>query len=259
VCVCAPTVNAMAMILDWEEYYEFICGPSPADNEPKIDVHLFEEVVFAQRPGSAGNLARDPASLVGATPQLPDACVVCLADFTPGERLRSLPCNGVHCFHKECLQSWLATNPTCPICRENVQPRPLVCNSILASQADTNQNMERAAGLVSPPMWSLPRVRSAARGGVPGHVSWPRVPERTVGVRGGSRGDVRGRNSLPPAPTVFERAAPGVRGGARGGVHGRNSLPPAQGVSPATRTSASAGIAHNGANARRPRATSLAR
>ena len=48
-------------------------------------------------------------------------CVVCLNEFVLGETLRMLPeCQ--HGFHVVCINAWLITHKTCPVCRRNVLP-----------------------------------------------------------------------------------------------------------------------------------------
>ncbi|XP_074643415.1 uncharacterized protein LOC141900423 isoform X1 [Tubulanus polymorphus] len=42
-------------------------------------------------------------------------CVVCMCDFEARQLLRVLPCS--HEFHAKCVDKWLKTNRTCPICR----------------------------------------------------------------------------------------------------------------------------------------------
>ncbi|XP_012687304.1 E3 ubiquitin-protein ligase RNF38 [Clupea harengus] len=42
-------------------------------------------------------------------------CVVCMCDFESRQLLRVLPCN--HEFHAKCVDKWLKSNRTCPICR----------------------------------------------------------------------------------------------------------------------------------------------
>lgn len=43
-------------------------------------------------------------------------CAVCLENFRVGEECRLLPkCK--HCFHAECIDSWLLKAAVCPICR----------------------------------------------------------------------------------------------------------------------------------------------
>ncbi|CAA0833764.1 RING-H2 finger protein ATL46 [Striga hermonthica] len=48
--------------------------------------------------------------------QEPFDCAVCLCEFTESDRLRLLPmCS--HAFHMGCIDTWLVTNSTCPLCR----------------------------------------------------------------------------------------------------------------------------------------------
>ncbi|KAJ0246601.1 E3 ubiquitin-protein ligase ATL4 [Hirschfeldia incana] len=43
-------------------------------------------------------------------------CAVCLSKFEPEDQLRLLPlCR--HAFHADCIDIWLASNQTCPLCR----------------------------------------------------------------------------------------------------------------------------------------------
>ncbi|XWS29413.1 hypothetical protein CRYUN_Cryun24cG0027500 [Craigia yunnanensis] len=49
-------------------------------------------------------------------PGLDSECVICLSDFTSGDRVRLLPkCN--HGFHVRCIDKWLSTHSSCPKCR----------------------------------------------------------------------------------------------------------------------------------------------
>ncbi|XP_028806239.1 E3 ubiquitin-protein ligase ATL6-like [Neltuma alba] len=48
-------------------------------------------------------------------------CAVCLNEFKDYETLRLLPkCN--HVFHPSCIEAWLSSHVTCPVCREKVNP-----------------------------------------------------------------------------------------------------------------------------------------
>jgi hypothetical protein len=42
-------------------------------------------------------------------------CTICLGEYEGGEELRRLPC--LHAFHRPCIDAWMASNHTCPICR----------------------------------------------------------------------------------------------------------------------------------------------
>ncbi|GMI93165.1 Arabidopsis Toxicos en Levadura 78 [Hibiscus trionum] len=50
-------------------------------------------------------------------PGLDSECVICLSDFTHGDRIRILPmCN--HGFHVHCIDNWLSSHSSCPKCRQ---------------------------------------------------------------------------------------------------------------------------------------------
>nr|1IYM_A Chain A, EL5 [Oryza sativa] len=46
-------------------------------------------------------------------------CAVCLAELEDGEEARFLPRCG-HGFHAECVDMWLGSHSTCPLCRLTV-------------------------------------------------------------------------------------------------------------------------------------------
>lgn len=49
----------------------------------------------------------------------PFDCAVCLCEFEPDDKLRLLPkCS--HAFHMNCIDTWLLSHSTCPICRANL-------------------------------------------------------------------------------------------------------------------------------------------
>ncbi|KAM7252838.1 hypothetical protein ACFE04_025456 [Oxalis oulophora] len=50
-------------------------------------------------------------------------CSVCLNEFEDHETLRLIPkCN--HVFHPQCIDAWLTSHTTCPVCRANLVPKP---------------------------------------------------------------------------------------------------------------------------------------
>ncbi|XP_009603589.1 E3 ubiquitin-protein ligase ATL4 [Nicotiana tomentosiformis] len=48
-------------------------------------------------------------------------CAVCLSKFEKDDQLRLLPLC-CHAFHSSCIDAWLITNQTCPLCRSTVYP-----------------------------------------------------------------------------------------------------------------------------------------
>ena len=45
------------------------------------------------------------------------SCSICMDDIAPGQAARALRC--AHCFHAACVNVWLRSNRTCPVCRED--------------------------------------------------------------------------------------------------------------------------------------------
>lgn len=49
----------------------------------------------------------------------PFDCAVCLCEFEPNDKLRLLPkCS--HAFHMDCIDTWLLSHSTCPLCRASL-------------------------------------------------------------------------------------------------------------------------------------------
>ncbi|KAJ4955738.1 hypothetical protein NE237_012521 [Protea cynaroides] len=58
----------------------------------------------------------------GRLPKLNDnPCPICLAEYQPKETLRTIP-HCQHSFHADCIDEWLRTNVTCPVCRTSPAP-----------------------------------------------------------------------------------------------------------------------------------------
>ncbi|PKU75174.1 E3 ubiquitin-protein ligase ATL6 [Dendrobium catenatum] len=51
-------------------------------------------------------------------------CAVCLCEFVDDDLLRLLPiCS--HVFHRNCIDVWLDSHVTCPVCRSNLAANPI--------------------------------------------------------------------------------------------------------------------------------------
>ncbi|XP_060217389.1 RING-H2 finger protein ATL58-like isoform X1 [Lycium barbarum] len=46
-------------------------------------------------------------------------CSVCLAEYQADDKLQQIPACG-HTFHMDCIDHWLATHNTCPLCRHSI-------------------------------------------------------------------------------------------------------------------------------------------
>ncbi|KAJ0255134.1 RING-H2 finger protein ATL46 [Hirschfeldia incana] len=59
----------------------------------------------------------------GDSSKEPFDCAVCLCEFTEKDKLRLLPmCS--HAFHLNCIDTWLQSNSTCPLCRGTLFSSP---------------------------------------------------------------------------------------------------------------------------------------
>jgi len=59
-------------------------------------------------------------------------CAVCLSKFRNSDLLRSLPLC-CHAFHAECIDTWLRSNLSCPLCRSSILPSDSDLAKILRS------------------------------------------------------------------------------------------------------------------------------
>ncbi|XP_066363754.1 RING-H2 finger protein ATL66-like [Miscanthus floridulus] len=55
-------------------------------------------------------------------------CSICISALVAGEKVKELPPCG-HCFHPDCVDAWLRSQPSCPLCR---------CLLLAAAKADAN-------------------------------------------------------------------------------------------------------------------------
>lgn len=93
-------------------------------------------------------------------------CAVCLNEFGEDDRLRLLPkCN--HAFHLSCIDTWLLSNSTCPLCRRSLLPDDPPAAAASSSSAAADQLDHQAAGTSSSSSRSNSAV-SVAVGGAGG-------------------------------------------------------------------------------------------
>ena len=68
-----------------------------------------------------------------------ECCPICLLEYEQGDELRLLPCN--HEFHKECIDSWLENNTSCPACRHSLS------NTVPHTSLAEDDEMEHTDGI----------------------------------------------------------------------------------------------------------------
>lgn len=84
-------------------------SPPPPDPAPGIDKSV---------------LKRIPVAVYGAGAGIPATeCSICLGELRKGEKVRILPrCS--HGFHVGCIDKWLASHSSCPVCRQPLIETP---------------------------------------------------------------------------------------------------------------------------------------
>ncbi|GAU49733.1 hypothetical protein TSUD_43200 [Trifolium subterraneum] len=68
-------------------------------------------------------------------------CAVCLSKFRNSDLLRSLPLC-CHAFHAECIDTWLRSNLSCPLCRSSIFPSDSDLAKILRSNSSDSFRVE---------------------------------------------------------------------------------------------------------------------
>lgn len=66
-------------------------------------------------------------------------CSVCLGDYQADDRLQQIPGCG-HTFHMDCIDLWLATHTTCPLCRQSLLPSTKLVLADTLVEATTSNN-----------------------------------------------------------------------------------------------------------------------
>ncbi|XP_058104154.1 E3 ubiquitin-protein ligase ATL4 [Magnolia sinica] len=61
-------------------------------------------------------------------------CAVCLSRFEPHDQLRFLP-TCCHAFHARCIDTWLSSNRTCPLCRSTIDAPESAKTSLSAGES----------------------------------------------------------------------------------------------------------------------------
>ena len=86
------------------------------DGQPPVNPGLEQQIIqsFPLFPfSSVKNLREDKHGV---------ECAICLLEFEEEHVLLRLLTNCYHVFHQECIDRWLESNKTCPVCRRNLDP-----------------------------------------------------------------------------------------------------------------------------------------
>lgn len=74
--------------------------------------------------------------------QLSDECTICLDEFTPGIRVRQLPCG--HVFHSTCIARWfIERSAVCPLCKLDLYEEPIEDDNEEDDDDNNNEGNDR--------------------------------------------------------------------------------------------------------------------
>ncbi|KZV54406.1 hypothetical protein F511_09721 [Dorcoceras hygrometricum] len=113
-------------------------------------------------------------------------CAVCLNEFEENETLRLITkCD--HVFHAECIDAWLESHVTCPVCRANLVPQAGDESAPATNVApEANENVERINSTVSRNEEVVIRVdedKDSALGQQQSSSEYPNRPPRSWSVK----------------------------------------------------------------------------
>jgi Ring finger domain len=92
--------------------------PSKGISTRELDRHTALTVVTPSSPLDL--TGDDAAAAVAASSKESKECAVCLDVPSLGQCVRRLRC--MHVFHADCIDTWLKTSRTCPVCKADVAP-----------------------------------------------------------------------------------------------------------------------------------------
>lgn len=93
-------------------------------NQGQLSPQAFQRILSEVHPRSCrgvspGFLQRLPTRLIaGSRSGVEPRCAICLEVPVAGDEVRSLPC--CHTFHRTCIDQWLISRATCPVCSLDV-------------------------------------------------------------------------------------------------------------------------------------------
>ena len=49
-----------------------------------------------------------------------DICSICMGDYEEGDKVLIFSCTGGHYFHRDCINKWMNTSASCPLCKHGI-------------------------------------------------------------------------------------------------------------------------------------------
>jgi E3 ubiquitin-protein ligase ATL4 len=180
-------------------------------NAPALSAHEIQELIDTLPTFTLGSsMAKLPKSSLD--------CAVCCDPFLPDAVLRLLPAC-CHAFHKPCVDVWLRSNPSCPLCRSSITlPHPalpelpsgsirLELGSISSRRSEPSNQIQNHPGPTMPPMRTYSFESHDYCIEEEFEIVPPRVT-RSLEKRGSDMSDLALPPPPPPPPPLLPPSAP---------------------------------------------------
>lgn len=83
--------------------------------EGKGESHDSQQCHDQQQPAASSNNC-GTMNGTGSVPASSESCAICFDEFQADDEIKELPCH--HFYHVNCIDSWLARDVTCPLCKQ---------------------------------------------------------------------------------------------------------------------------------------------
>lgn len=121
VCSFFAFMYALSLLLHLISLIGYLRARHAFQGNSQITQNIQPEAVSAVRAAREVSLSMLPLRIVevGQSRLIADGCCpVCLEHFLCGDEQRILPCS--HAYHRACIDEWLHSHGTCPICRLDI-------------------------------------------------------------------------------------------------------------------------------------------
>ncbi|KAJ3669026.1 hypothetical protein LUZ60_010976 [Juncus effusus] len=105
-------------------YFRWACSTYPTAITTTINAATATNITSRTQRNINDSLGLDTESINSISVSLyeggePKECAICLGGLKKGEKVKILPiCS--HAFHLVCIDTWLRTQPSCPLCRNSI-------------------------------------------------------------------------------------------------------------------------------------------
>ena len=101
------------------QHIEEMADPSPNPDNMTYEqlIELGDEIGKVSRGYTEKEIKSIPKKKFYKSEKVNDSCSICMTKQEYFEDVLELKCK--HCFHAECIEKWLKTEKTCPICKNN--------------------------------------------------------------------------------------------------------------------------------------------